>query len=79
MQTKPFPKQQILDSSKLKQFADNFRFDENGRKLSNRKKTQWGKGEIACYKQFLLSPLPPVFSKDLYCRQAITRTCLGKD
>ena len=31
----PFPKQQILDSSKLKDFADdNFKFDENGRKFS---------------------------------------------
>ena len=31
---KPFPKRQILDSSKLKEFADdNFRFDENGRKF----------------------------------------------
>ena len=28
----PFPKQQILDSSKLKDFADNnFRFNDNGR------------------------------------------------
>ena len=33
--SKPFPKRQILDSSKLKEFADNnFKFDENGRKLS---------------------------------------------
>ena len=31
----PFPKRQILDSSKLKDFADdNFKFVENGRKLS---------------------------------------------
>ena len=31
----PFPKQQISDSSKLKEFAEvNFKFDENGRKLS---------------------------------------------
>ena len=31
----PFPKQQISDSSKLKEFADdNFKVDENGRKLS---------------------------------------------
>ena len=31
----PFPKRQILDSSKLKEFAnDNFKFDENGRKFS---------------------------------------------
>ena len=30
----PFPKRQILDSSKLKEFADhNFNFDENGRKF----------------------------------------------
>ena len=30
----PFPKQQILDSSKLKEFADdNFKFDENDRNL----------------------------------------------
>ena len=30
---KPFPKQQILDSSKLKDFADaNSKFDKNGRK-----------------------------------------------
>ena len=34
---KPFPKQQIiLDSSKLKAFADNFKFDENGRGCSLR-------------------------------------------
>ena len=31
----PFPKVQILDTSKLKEFADdNFEFNENGRKLS---------------------------------------------
>ena len=31
----PFPKRQILDSSKLKEFADdNFKFDENAGKLS---------------------------------------------
>ena len=34
---KPFPKPQILDSSKLKEFADdNFRFDENDRKFSRK-------------------------------------------
>ena len=34
----PFPKQQILDSSKLKDFADdNFKFEENGRKFSYHK------------------------------------------
>ena len=33
----PFPKRQILDSSKLKEFADdNFKFDENFIKFSER-------------------------------------------
>ena len=42
---------------KLKEFADdNFIFDENGRKLSKRVENTVGKGEIACYEQFLLSP-----------------------
>ena len=46
-----------LDSSKLKEFADgNFRFDENGRKLSKRVENTVGKGEIAHYEQFLLFP-----------------------
>ena len=57
----PCPKQQILDSSKLKKFADeNSKFDENGRKFSKRVENTVGKGEI--------SPFPTVFSKDLYCR-----------
>ena len=48
---------QILDSSKLKEFADdNFKFDENSRKLSKRAENTVGKGEIACYEQFLLFP-----------------------
>ena len=51
----PFPKQQILDSSKLKEFADdNFTFDENGRKFSKMLENTVRKGEIARYKQFLL-------------------------
>ena len=33
---------------------DNFRFDENTRKLSKQVENTVGKGEIACYKQFLL-------------------------
>ena len=45
----------ILDSSKLKKFAhDNFKFDENGRKLSKWVENTVGKGEIAHYEQFLL-------------------------
>ena len=50
---KPFPRRQILDSSKLKEFADkNFKFDENGRVL------QMGRKRA-------ISPFPTVFSKDL--------------
>ena len=46
-----------LDSSKLKDFADdNFKFDENGRKLSKPVENTAGKGEIARYEQFLLFP-----------------------
>ena len=46
---------QILDSFKLKEFSDNnFKFDENGRKLSKRVENTVGKGEIARYEQFLL-------------------------
>ena len=43
---------------KLKDFADdNFKFDENGRKLSKWVENTVGKGEIARYEQFLLFPL----------------------
>ena len=53
----PFPKRQILDSSELKEFVDNnFEFDENGRKFSERLENTVGKGEIPRYEQFLLFP-----------------------
>ena len=59
-------RQQILYSSKLKEFADdNFKFDENGSKLSKRVENIMGKGEIARYEQFLLFR---VFSKGLFPR-----------
>ena len=52
--TLPFPKWQILDSSKLKEFADNnFKFGENDRKFSKWVKNTVGKGETAYSKQFL--------------------------
>ena len=52
-----FCKRQILDSSKLKEFeGDKFEFNENGRKFSKWVENTVGKGEIACYKQFLLFP-----------------------
>ena len=45
------PKQQILDPSKLKEFAD-----KNGRMFSKRVENTVGKGEIARHEQFLLFP-----------------------
>ena len=46
-----------LDSSKLKKFADyHFKFDVNGRKLSEQVENTVGKGEVARYEQFLLFP-----------------------
>ena len=54
---KHFPKRQILDSSKLKEFTDdNFIFHETGRKFSKRIENTLGKGEIARNEQFLLFP-----------------------
>ena len=47
----------------MKEFADNnFEFDEIGRYISKWVENTVEKGEIACYKQFLLFT---VFSKDL--------------
>ena len=47
----------MLDSSKLKDFADdNLKFEENGRKLFKPIENTVGKGEIAHYEQFLLFP-----------------------
>ena len=52
-----FPKRQILDSCKLTEFADdNSKFNEYGRKLSNRVENTVEKGEIALDEQFLLFP-----------------------
>ena len=71
----PITRQQILNSSKLKDFADNnFKFDENGSKLSKRVENTVGKGEIACYEQFLLFP---VFSKSLFPRGIKRCHCVG--
>ena len=44
-------------SCKLIEFPDdNFKFDKNGRKFSERIENTAGKGEIARYEQFLLFP-----------------------
>ena len=53
----PFPKRQVLDSSKLKELVDDyFKFHENGIKFSKQVENTVGKGEIARYEQFLLFP-----------------------
>ena len=55
--SKPITRRQILDSSKLKDFADdNFKFEENGRKLFILVENIMGKGEIDRNNQFLLFP-----------------------
>ena len=51
------PKQQILHSSKLKEFADdNFKLDDDGREFSKQVENTAGKGEIAHNEQFPLFP-----------------------
>ena len=73
----PFPNDKISDSSKLKEFAyDNFGFDENERKFSERVENTVGKRRNCSLRA--ISPFPTVFSKDLYCRHVKTRTCLQK-
>ena len=62
--------------SKLKEFADNnFKFDENGRKLFKRVENTVGKGEIARYEQFFL--FPQCFQQN-YTAATQKRACLGK-
>ena len=53
----PLPDNKSLDASNLKEFADNnFKFDGNGGKFSEKIENTVGKGEIAHYEQFLLFP-----------------------
>ena len=62
----PYTKRHILDSSKVKEFADhNFKFNENGRKFAKQVENTVGKGEIAHYEQFLFFP------------QCFQKTCIG--
>ena len=52
-------RRQILDSSKLIEFADdNFKFDENGIKLSKQVENTVEKGEIARYECFQKACFP---------------------
>ena len=53
----PFPKRQILDSSKLEEFANaNFQLDLNGGEFFKQVENTVGKGEIARREQFLIFP-----------------------
>ena len=64
-QSQPITRRQILDSSKLKEFADDdFKFYKNGGELSKWVENTVGKGEIARYEQFLL--FPQCFQKACY-------------
>ena len=58
----PFPKQQILDSSKLKEFADdNLNLMKKAESFPKQVENTMGKGEIGRYEQFLL--FPPCFQQ----------------
>ena len=60
----------------MNQFAfNNFKFDENGRKLSKKVENTLEKGDIACYKQFLLLPL---CFQNTYIPKVKTKACLEK-
>ena len=73
-----FPKQQILDSSKPKEFADdNFEFNENGGKLSEWVENNVGKGELDCSLR-AISPFPAVFSKRLVLQTRKNQGLFGK-
>ena len=65
---------------RLKKSAeDNFKFDEIGRKFSKWIGNTAGKGEIACYEQFLL--FPQCFQKTFAAnkkKKKKNRPCLGK-
>ena len=53
---KPFPKRQILDSSKLTEFADdNFKFNKKGRSSQNGLKTMWEKKKLLVTSNFFFS------------------------
>ena len=76
VKSKPFSKQQILDSSELKEFADNnFKFDKNGIKTPEQVENTGKRRNCTLRAK---SPFPTVFSNDFYCRHVKTRACFGK-
>ena len=69
-------KRQILDSSKLNEFADNnLKLDVNGRKLSKQVENTAGKRRNCLLRA--ISPFPTVFSKGLYPRGVKRCHCVG--
>ena len=75
--SQPFPKRQILDSSKVKEFADNnSKFDENGGKFSKSVAKHCGKRRNCSLQA--ISPFPTVFSKDLYLQTRKNQGLFGK-
>ena len=73
----PYPKQQILDSSKLKEFADNnFKLDKNGKKFfKGVRKHCWKRKN--CSSQ-AISPFPAVFSKKIVLQTGKKQGLFGK-
>ena len=76
-------KQQILDSSKEKEFIeDNFKFDINSRQFSTRVENKVGKGEIAhnvyklwfshvCSMSAAIYPFPTMFTSSGFHTSAV--------
>ena len=75
---KLFPKRQILDSSKVKEYADdNSKFDENGVEFSKRVENNVGKEKLLVSSN--LSFFYTVFKKLVFSgRHLKTRASLGK-
>ena len=72
----PITRRQILDSSKLKEFADdNFKFDEDLQKVIQTGRKHCGKRRN-CLLQ-AISPFPTVFSKGLFPRGVKRCHCVG--
>ena len=62
----PFPNEEFLDLSKLKEVADNtFKFNENSRKFSKGRKHSGKKEKLLIMSNF---SFPAMFSKELYSR-----------
>ena len=72
----PVTRRQILDSLKLKEFADdNFKFDENVKKVNHTGRKHCGKRRNCSLPA--ISPFPTVFSKGLFPRGVKRCHCVG--